>query len=293
MTEDRPEPVVIGVDGTPGCEGALRYGTAEARRLGTRVLLVHVVPGFVPVAALMPLTPDDLTDIGARILARSEQTARQLAPDVEVEARLRHGARSVELSRIAHDAPLLVVGRTERSPVERAFAGDTGTAVAARSSVPCVSVPGDWQRPEVGVVLVGVKSRVDADVLLDHAFALAVEHGARVRVLHAWRLASEYDDIIANHTRAAEWTERSLRELDTLLEPCRERFPDVQVETVAVHDQPAHALAKASRDADLLVLLRRPRDIPALRHLGATGRAVLHGAVCPVVVVPPETAHRH
>ena len=293
MSHVRPAPVVVGVDGAAGSEGAVRYALAEARRLGTAVRLVHVVPSFVPVASLMPLTPSDTARIGSRILARSEAMARELPPDIEVEVALRNGARSAELSRVSRDAPLLVLGRTERSPAERVFAGDTVAAVASRCSVPVVSVPGDWRPVEAKVVLVGIRSRQYSETLLAHAFALAAGLGARVLALHAWRLASEYDDIIATRTRAEEWTRRSLDDLAAMVRPWHDVFPDTPVETRAVHDQPTHALVTAARDADLLVLVRRPRDIPALRHLGATGRAALHAAPCPVVVVPPEAKPPH
>ncbi|MGZ5403415.1 MAG: universal stress protein, partial [Nocardioides sp.] len=236
----------------------------------------------------MPLTPGDLTSIGASILGRAESAAREIAPDVEVEAWLEQGSRTLELTRAAQHAPLLVVGRTERSTIERLITGDTGSGVAAKASVPTVSVPSGWEPADVRVVLVGIKSRTHAETLLGQAFALASEYGARVRALHAWRLSSEYDDIIADHTRAAEWTARSERELELLLGPWREAFPDVPTETVVVHGHPAYALVAASRDADLLVIVRRPRDIPALRHLGGTGRSVLRAAACPVHVVPPE-----
>jgi nucleotide-binding universal stress UspA family protein len=288
MPEARPEPVVIGVDGTADNLGALRYGSAEARRLGTGVRLVHVVPTYVPVATMMPLSPGNLTEIGEGILRQAEATAREIAPDLHVEGWLGQGSRTVELTRAAQHAPLLVVGRTERSTVERLVTGDTGTGVASRSSVPTVSVPPSWEPADVRVVLVGIRSRTHSETLLGQAFALASTYGARLRVLHAWRLSSEYDDIIADHTTAAEWTARSERELESLLRPWREAFPDVETETLVVHGHPAHALVAASRDADLLVIVRRPRDIPALRHLGGTGRTVLRAAACPVHVVPPE-----
>ena len=288
MSDIRPEPVVIGVDGTPENLGALRYGTAEARRLGSGVRLVHVVPSYRPVATMMPLTPFDLTEVGAGILRESEAAAREIAPDVDVEGWLEQGSRTIELTRAAQHAPLLVVGRTERSTVERLLTGDTATGVASRASAPTVSVPATWEPGDVHVVLVGIRSSTHAEPLLSQAFALASTYDARVRVLHAWRLSSEYDNIIADHTTAADWTARSEADLQTLLRPWQEAFPDVMTDIQVVHGYPAHALVAASQDADLLVIVRRPRDIPALRHLGGTGRAVLRAAACPVHVVPPE-----
>ena len=288
-TPTRP-PIVVGVDGEPGSIGAMRYGAAEARRTGTRVVLVHVVPGHLPISTTLPLRPAELREIGAGVLDDSAAAARDLAPDVEIETSLRQGSRTLELTRAAADAALLVVGRTDRPLLDRLVTGATAVSVASRSAVPTVSVPGTWQEHEVRTVLVGIRSHHHAETLLGEAFDLALAHGAQVRVLHAWRLSSEYDDVIASRTRAEEWSARSREEMERLLRPWREVYPQVAVDVSVVHGHAVHALAAASRDADLLVIVRRPRDIPALRHLGGTGRAILQAAECPVHVVPPEAA---
>ena len=281
-------PIVVGVDGEPGSVGAMRYAAVEARGLGARVRLVHVVPGHLPISTMLPLTPAELERVGARVLRASAATARELAPDVEIETSLRHGSRALELTRAGADASLLVVGRTDRPLLERLVTGATAISVASRSAVPTVSVPGAWQDHGVETVLVGIRSHHHAETLLGEAFDLALAHGARVRVLHAWRLSSEYDDVVASRTRAEEWSDRSREEMERLLRPWREVHPQVGVEVSVVHGHAVHALVAASREADLLVIVRRPRDIPALRHLGGTGRAVLQAAECPVHVVPPE-----
>jgi nucleotide-binding universal stress UspA family protein len=268
----------------------MRYGTAEARRLGAATRLVHVVPGYLPISTSMPFTPAELTEVGDRILREATATARALAPDLAIESSLRQGSRTLELTRAAADASLLVVGRTDRSVLERLVTGTTAVSVASRSAVPTVSVPGSWHDGGIRTVLVGIRSHHHAEKLLGDAFDLAVTHGARLRALHAWRLSSEYDDVIASRTREQEWTERSREEMERLLRPWREIHPDLPVDVEVVHGHAVHALVAASRDADLLVIVRRPRDIPALRHLGGTGRAVLQAAECPVRVVPPEAA---
>ena len=285
-------PVVIGVDGSSGNHAALRYGLAEARRLDASVRLVHVAPDYVPISPMMPLTPGDLAETGTAILKAARAAAHDLAPDIQVEGWLHHGARGAELARAAEHADLLVVGRDDRPLLERLVLGNTATGAAARSAVPSVTVPADWQPTAHGVVLVGVKSSSHSDALLGDAFAVAADHGSKLVVLHAWSLPSEYDDIIQGRGAAGEWAARSTRELETMLREWRAAYPAVEVEVRVVHDYPVHALVAASEDADVLVLVRRAHGVPTAAHLGGTARSVLRWAHCPVRVVPPQAGDR-
>ena len=107
-------------------------------------------------------------------------------------------------------------------------------------------------------------------------------------LLHAWKLASGYDDIVADRVAVHEWNERATDELERILAPWRASYPAVVVETTVEHDDAAHALERASHHADLLILVRRAHGVPASLHLGGTARAVLRTASCPVRVVPAE-----
>lgn len=285
----QPRPVVIGVDGTDANAGALRYGVEEARRTGAIVKLIHVVPDYVPISPMMPLTPSELTETGAAVLTHAEAQVRELAPDLAVEGWLHHGTRPVQLANAAEDAQLVVVGRDNRPLLERLLRGDTAAGVAARASVPMVLVPADWTpAPSRGVVLVGVKSPSHSTALLGDAMALAADRGAKLVVLHAWKLPSGYDDIIESRVAADDWRRQSLDEMEALLAEWRTTFPEVEVEVRVVHDHPSFALVEASREADVVVLVRRARGVPAATHLGGTARAVLRSAHCPVRVVPPN-----
>ena len=285
-------PVVVGVDGSDANLGALRFGATEAGRVGAPLKLVHVVPDYVPVSPMMPLTPDDLTETGTSILAAAKATALEIAPDVEVEGWLHHGTRPVQLVHAAEDARMIVVGRDDRPLPERLLRGDTAAGVAARATVPVVEVPADWQPPaEQGrepVVLVGVKSPSHATPLLGQAIALAQDRGATLVVLHAWKLPSAYDDIIESRVDVDEWVRESTVEMESLLRDWRTSYPDVKIEVRVVHDHAGHALVEASREADAVVVVRRAHGHPVATHLGGTARAVLRSAHCPVVVVPPE-----
>jgi nucleotide-binding universal stress UspA family protein len=284
-------PVVVGVDGTAANRGALRFAVEEARRGGGPLKLVHVVPDYLPISPFMPLTPDDLSDTGTRVLADVGDEVRELDPDVETEAWLHHGGRSAELVKAAEGARLVVVGRDDRPVVYRMVGGDTASRVAARAPVPVVEVPSTWaegQNPaEHGAVVVGIKSGTHADELLGQAFAVASERSARLVVVHAWKLPSAYDDIIESRIALEQCAREGVVEMEKLLADWRAAFPDVQVEIRVVHDHAAHALVEASREADLVLVVRRSHGVPAAITLGGTARAVLRGAECPVMVVPP------
>ena len=278
--------VVAAVDGSPGREGVIRRAVQEARAVGAPLRLVHVVPDYVPVS-IIPLTPDDMTETGRGILHAAEEVARAAAPDVRLESRLTRGPRARAIVEAAGDGRLLVVGR-DRSLVERIVSGRTAAAVAGRSPCPVESVPPDWEAGRGhGPVVVGVRSTTECGPLLAHARGLAAERHARLVVLHAWKMASGYDDIIEARVATDELDRRPTAELAAVLDEIGSGLPEVPTEIRIVHDRPAHALVTASKDADLMVLMRRHHRGPDTWRLGATGRAVLGTARCSVRVVPP------
>ncbi|HEX6150302.1 universal stress protein [Nocardioides sp.] len=284
-------PVVVGVDGSSGSRAATLFAVGEARRLEAPLKLVHVVPTYsaMPPAPMMALPPIDLVGTGERILERAESEVRAVAPDLTIETELRRGVRHHELAGAATDASQLVVGQDKRPLLDRLLLGNTVTGVASRATCPVTSVPHDWDpAADHGLVVVGVKAPAHAEELLGEAFAVASARSATLLVLHAWRLPGGYDDIIADRVATEEWTERTTKELDEVLAPWRRVYPDVTVETKVVHDYAPTALEQASRDADLLVLVRRAHGVPAATHLGGTARGVLRTAACPVRVVPPR-----
>ena len=295
-TLDQTRRIVVGVDGTEANQGAVRYAVAEAATRCVRLDLVHVVPDYVPISPMMPLTPFDLTETGRGVLDTVLTGVATADPSVEARGRLRHGTRATQLLQAAEAtdgeaaAEMVVVGRDGNSLLERLLRGDTAVGVAARAGVPVVQVPAGWSADAHGVVLVGVKAPEHAGGMLATAFELAHRRGARLVLLHAWKLPNVYDDIIEARVDVDEWQRQATAEMDALLRDWRVAYPDVDVETRVVHDHAWHALAEASLDADLLLIVRRGRGLPAATHLGSTARAVLRAAHCPVCVVPPASA---
>ena len=180
----------------------------------------------------------------------------------------------------------MVLGRETPSRRERIASGATTIGVAARASCPVVAVPPGWQ-PGAGRarVAVGLKGGAHPRPLLQRAFREAARRDAELVVVHAWRLAGDYDDLIARRTGEQEWSDVVRTQVAPHLEEGRTAFPGVRVVLQVVHSEASRALVEVSRSADLL-LIERPRHRIPGAYLGATGRVVVTAAACPVEVVP-------
>lgn len=289
MVTSGSHPIIVGVDGSRGSSRALEFAVQAAADLRRPLCLVHVVPDYVPLSPMMPLTPDDLRQTGEQILRTAETTVRELDPTVAVTTELLSGPRVAGLVRLAGDDSLIVIGHEHRTVIDRILTGATAAGVSAQATCSVVSVPGGWD-PGVrhDCVVVGVKAPQHSSELLAQAFAAADARKARLVVLHAWKLPSAYDDIIESRVALEQWRDHAAGVIEPLLTEWRATYPEVEVELRIVHDQPAHALVRAAAEADLLVMVRRTHGFPAFLHLGAVARAVLREATCPVEVVPPE-----
>jgi nucleotide-binding universal stress UspA family protein len=290
MVTSASHPIIVGVDGSRGSTRAIEYAVQTAASQGRAVCLVHVIPDYVPLTPMMPLTPNDLRQTGEEILRAAEATARELDPGVVLTSELLSGPRVAGLVHLAEGDSLIVVGHEHRSVIDRILTGATATGVAAQATCSVVSVPDGW---EPGVrhdcVVVGFKAPQHSNELLAQAFAAADARKARLVILHAWKLPPAYDDILESGVAVQQWHDHAVGVIEPLLTEWRATYPDVDVEVRIEHDQPAQALVRAAAEADLLVMVRRTHGFPAFIHLGAVARAVLREATCPVEVVPPET----
>lgn len=291
MTTNLPERVVVATDGTSAALRGVRYATFEAKRLGVGLEIVHVVPGYLPRGPL-PMVPDGaLQAFGCSVLERSLAVARNTAGDVEIISRLVSGARVASIVEAGRSGSLLVLGSEPHTLAERVWTGATVAGVSARAGVPVVVVPEGWRERDTASmsrVLVGFKSPQHAPELLASAFALANTRGADLAVLHAWKLPSVYDDVVTNRVAEAQWREEQHAVIESLIVDLRRCYPEVAVTIDVLHESPAHALVRASRNVDRLVITR-PAHGGYFHHLGAVARAVLREAHCPVEVVPPST----
>ena len=287
------QPVVVASDGTPSALGGVRYAALEAKRLGAWLEIIHVTPGYLPEGPFLMIPDGALQESARRALEVSADAARNAAEDVHVVSRLVSGSRVHSIVEAGANALLLVLGARAHTLGERVSTGATAPGVCSRAQCPVVVVPEGWKVRDPGAmskVVVGFKAPEHAAELLAGALELAHSRGAELVVLHAWKLPSAYDDIVTNRVDEEKWRVEQGAVIQSVLDEVRDSHSDVKVRIEVVHDRPARALAKASRDSDRLLIMR-PAHGGHLHHLGAVARAVLRDSHCPVEVLPPAASH--
>lgn len=287
--------VVVGVTG-PGREtAALRFAAAVALREDAEVVLAHAFTTALPASPpSVLLTYAEASDVAQWIGKGVREELEQLTHGtVRSRTLVVAGPPARVLADLGRGAHCVVVQHRQRHLLDRVFVGSTANGTAAHCACPVISVPEGWEEPAaeepLGDVVVGVHEGGVPRQALDAAFDWAAATGARLRVVHAWRLDPSYDDIITPRV-ADEWRERQVRDLTTALQGLREQHADVPVEIEVHHHWPTEVLVEASDDASMVVVGRHAHGWAGER-LGSVARTVLREARGPVMVVPVDRHH--
>lgn len=285
-TSVHPAYAVAAVDGTEEGYAAVSFAARKALRDGLELRLAHVMPAYVPVGPLLMSTDHGLGGYASETLASAARVAAESAPGLDVSTHVLMGGRVSEIVDLADHARFIVVGRRHSSALDRAWSGGTLDGIVSRAACPVYVVP-DAEHAEghPARVVVGYKSAAHSAELFQAGFRAAAELGAELEVVHAWKLPSGYDDIIARRVSEAALNREQKSAIREVLEPWQEAYLNVPVRIRVVHEYPVRALVEASHDADRLVIVK-PRHGGLVHHLGRTARAVLRFAPCPVAVAP-------
>ena len=276
--------IVVGVDGSEGASRAARWAADEARRRGTDVRMVHAwsyaVGGHAAEARNLAL----LATASQSLLDRWVAEARAAAPGVVIDGLLVERSAAHALVDLAASADLLVVGSSGRSPMATVLLGSVADACVRHAAIPTVVVR-DGGRPD-GHVVVGTDGSDNAR----RAVAWAAEEAALRRraacVVHAWHLpgVAEATGLLDQH--AVDEAERHAeRVLEAAVDEVK-RAGVAEVEGRCTFGGAAAALLEAAHGASMLVVGSRGLGGFSGLLLGSVGRAAVHAAPCPVVVVP-------
>lgn len=296
-TDERSSgPVVVAVRGDGDGDGqALDWAAAEASARRCRLHVVHVerlrwavdISGLVPVADFAAYRL-----VAEQIVRTAAARARSVAADLEISGQALYGATVSSLVSQGLGAQLLVLGRRRGVPALRHGwpRPSVGGRLAGRAACPVAVVGSLCSAPDAGSpprVVVGVDASGPCPAALDLAFRAAAQRGLSLTAVQAW--TPEVPSGRAAVGRPASASERADLRLDRALEPWRNRFADVPVQTRLSVGEPAEALIRESRGAALAVVGSGRRRWGGGSR-ASVSRVVAQGAGCPVVVVRPGEA---
>lgn len=141
---DDRERIVVGVDGAPASDAALRWAIDEAGRRRATVDAVHVwhLPYLAPYpfASAGTVDPDAFEELGRTLL---EGAVQRVAPTAAVNQVLVAGGAAGELIESAKGADLLVLGTRGFGAVGRFLLGSVSSQVSLHAPCSIVVVPGE------------------------------------------------------------------------------------------------------------------------------------------------------
>ncbi|UQU67784.1 universal stress protein [Couchioplanes caeruleus] len=146
----RQDPIVVGVDGSPGSKAALRGALRLADRSGAEVEAVSVwraQPTYsygAEWAAAAMSTGDDLAaDTERMLLDTLVEVARRYGPSAPIRPRVLRGRPADELLRAARSAQLLALGGPARGTVAGLLLGSVSHRCVQRATCPVLVIPAE------------------------------------------------------------------------------------------------------------------------------------------------------
>ncbi len=290
LTGAAMQQIVVGVDGSPQADRALRWAVHEAE---LRLATLNVVHCYVVHArGLVVHVPDH--DLAEERLDEIIERNRDVLDLVKWTAETMGvvSAPSAGLVDAAEDADMIVLGSRGAGGFKHLRLGSTGYRTAAHATAPVVVVHDggedaeDARRP----VVVGVDGSRAATRALRWAAAEAARRDVTLTVAHA--SAAGVDAVLAR-SPSGQQRQRALTrardEADAVVSGMLDEVdvPDgIQIERVVERGSPADVLLTHAGPEHLLVVGTRGHGALGRLVFGSVSHQCLHHATGPVVVVP-------
>jgi nucleotide-binding universal stress UspA family protein len=285
--------ILVGVDGSPSSDLAVRWATQEAATRNVVLTLVHVVAPLVGGWGGVGMTSTPLSaEFGewqkleaAKIVNHAIDTAKSAAARssrLQVNTEVVFAPLVPTLVDLTKEAQMTVVGCRGQGAFSRALMGSVGTALVHHAHCPVAVIHDEIPLPKSHApVLVGIDGSPASELATAIAFDEASWRGVDLVALHAWSDADWPDFPDVGWSAIGATAEETLAER---LAGWQDRYPDVTVRREVVPDHPARHLLEQSGSAQLVVVGSHGRGGFAGMLLGSVGSAVIHATHTPVIV---------
>jgi len=285
--------IVVGVDGSPHADRALRWAVREAKVRDAEIELVH---GYVlhPHAAMIGRSDHDLAEARMDAIVERNRSAldRTGIKWIATVVPLMSGPTAA-LVNAGTDADLIVVGSRGLGGFAALFLGATSYHTAAHASTPVAVIRGgEDSEPDdaTRAVVVGIDGARASRRALRWAMDEAQRRGVGLTVVHAycWPVDPALATVMSpaqfercracTHDDASAVVDRVLDDVDVPV--------DVDVERVIAPGSAAGVLLDRAASDRLLVMGTRGRNALGRAVFGSVSHQCLHHARGPVIVVP-------
>lgn len=269
--------IVVGYDGSPGSDQALRWAVEETRAHGcTLTVCLAWLPPYL--AKLDDAAVYDLAmKRGEEILAAGVRYARSVLGVECVVPLLANGSPAPVLREQSASAEMVVVGRRGQGGITGLALGSVPWQVAGHALGPVVIVRAPRRRANQphGPVVAGVDGSAGSEEVVRFAFREAELRGVPVLAVCA----------LADAQASLGDARRVEADFDRAMGPHEKEYPELTVLRQVSAGSPRTALLEAAASAQLLVIGPRGRGGLDGMSLGSVAHVVLHHAPCPVAVV--------
>jgi nucleotide-binding universal stress UspA family protein len=290
MTDPAAKRIIVALDPSKRPLDPLRLGGQLARRLELPVVLITV---FVHHPLLTG--PETEGQREARAVAQGDllELGRTLDGVVVADAVVLASsspARALHELSTAPSTALVVVGSTTRGAIRRLLPGNIAYELLSGAACPVALAPHGYDEQErrpLATVGVAFDGSAEAHQALAGARQLARRAGATLHIITVVEPLA-FGAVPVSTTEPAASASRILEDElravhDTAVGESRNL---VDTESVLARGEPAGVLLEQSRQLDVLVAGSRGYGPLGAVLLGSTTRELMHGAACPVIIVP-------
>ena len=269
-------PIIVGWDGSPGAEEAVRWAAHTAARHHRTLRIIHVVKtGPAP---------------SRSFLAGAEAVAREAEPTLRVHSGLLRGQPLEALRTLSAPAGALVVGTRGHSRLRTALVGSVSEGLTQQADGPVVVVRGRTDHHPSAPIVVGVDGSEISAAAIGYAARYAETLGAPLVAVTAVPdpLQSVAPEAYLTEEHAAIARRDAERIVQRAVTDIRTAHPGLIVESRVCELEPLEALVEAAEDAQVLIVGTHGRSGFGGVLFGSVSRTLLHHAPCPVAVVRPR-----